>query len=45
MKIHKSHEPSNFRLIFRLEVNLDSLLMHINFLYHYLTCILKILVT
>ena len=45
MKIHKSHEPWNFRLIFRLELNLDSLPKHIKFLYHYVTYILKILVT
>ena len=41
----KVNERFNFRLIFRLELNLNSLLMHIKFLYHYVTCILKLQVT
>ena len=41
----KVNEPFNFRLIFGLELNLNSLLMHIQFLYHYVKCILKIQVT
>ena len=41
----KVNELVNFRLIFRLQLNLDSLLMQIKFLYHYVTCILKVLVT